>query len=364
MNTTELRAGLEKRLAAVDPPSGDVERAKLSGRAIRRRRRIGTGLGVVATSAVVVVAALQLTGPGTGSRGEQAYASLGPLDFSQGARAYADPGGEIHLGGLSFPAKDLEYLDTDAAATSHGVVFFEGGRPMLLGGDGEVSPLVEGPVDSPKGFHPTAKVDAKAPRIAWATVLDGAATLAVQDLASRELLATAEVDCGSCDALVIDAVDNGVVFVRTAQGTRTWDTATDEWSDFAGPATRVADVRNGVVLYDGPTPTSAGGWRLARGAIDSQLTFDGRHVLAWSGHLEPTTPGDAPVDLAVGQPRRPGDYANGFFAVDTDGSILVAHAKRYPRFTVYDCEVPSGECAELGPLTTTGGDPMFIGNDM
>jgi hypothetical protein len=101
-----------------------------------------------------------------------------------------------------------------------------------------------------------------------------------------------------------------------------------------------------------------------KGAIDAQLTFDGRHVLYWSSHLEPTTPGDAPIDLEVGQARKPGGYVDGFFAVDTDGSILVAHAKRYPDFTVYDCEVPSGACTELGPLTPTGGDPMFIGVDM
>jgi hypothetical protein len=31
---------------------------------------------------------------------------------------------------------------------------------------------------------------------------------------------------------------------------------------------------------------------------------------------------------------------------------------------VFDCEVPSGRCAEVGPLVPTGGDPMFIGNDM
>ena len=33
-------------------------------------------------------------------------------------------------------------------------------------------------------------------------------------------------------------------------------------------------------------------------------------------------------------------------------------------YVVYDCEVPSGVCEELGPLTVAGGDPMFIGNDM
>ncbi len=32
--------------------------------------------------------------------------------------------------------------------------------------------------------------------------------------------------------------------------------------------------------------------------------------------------------------------------------------------TVYDCQVPSGTCTELGPLTALHGDPEFIGVDM
>ena len=55
----------------------------------------------------------------------------------------------------------------------------------------------------------------------------------------------------------------------------------------------------------------------------------------------------------------------GFWAIDSDGSVLVARTDgKYPNFLVYDCEVPSGACEELGPLKTTGGDPLFIGVDM
>ena len=366
MNATDLRATLEERLSAVEPPAGDVERTQRAGRAIRRRRRAGTVLGAAAVVTAIAVAASQLSGPGAGSRGQdgQEYASLGPLDFAGGARAYADPGTTVFLGGRSFPVEDLDYLDTDAAATAYGIVFFDDGRPMLLDERGEVSALVDGPVESPRGFHPTAKADSTAPLLAWATLRDGTATITVRDMESGDDVAETQLDCGTCDELVIDAIDGGVVFVRTEEGTRTWDSATDEWSDFAGPRTQVADVRNGVVLHDGPAPAAADGWRLVKGATDAQLTFDGRHVLSWSSRLEPTDPQGSPIQLEVGQPRQPGDYVDGFFAVDTDGSILVAHAKRYPDFTVYDCEVPSGACTELGPLTPTSGDPMFIGNDM
>lgn len=361
MNATELRATLEERLAKVEPPTGDVERARRAGRGLRRRRRAGAGLGVAAVVAAVGMAAVQLTGSDPGSGQERAgYAGLGALDFSGGARAYADPGQRIHLGGRTFPAKDLEYLDTDAVATPYGVVFFDAGRPMLLDEGGQVTALVDGPVESPKGFHPTAKADATAPLVAWATVRDGSATITVRDLVSGDDVASTEVDCGECGELVIDGIDRGVVFVRDGDGTRTWDTATGEWSDFAGPETRVADVRSGVVLYDGPSPT-ADGWRLVKGSIDAQLTHDGRYVLDWSSRLQPTTPGEAPIDLRLGGSESDG---LGFFTVDTDGSILVAYAGTYPDFIVYDCEVPSGACTELGPLTTEGGDPAFIGNDM
>lgn len=370
MNATDLRVTLEERLSSVEPPAGDVERAQRAGRAIRRRRRSGTVLGAAAAVTVIAVAASLLTGTGTGSRGQdgQEYASLGPLDLSGGARAYADPGSTIFLGGRSFPVNDLDYLDTDAVATGYGIVFFDDGRPMLLDESGEVSALVDGPVESPRGFHPTAKADSTAPLLAWATLRDGTATVTVRDMESGADVAETRLECGTCDELVVDAIDGGVVFVRTGEGTRTWDSATGEWSDFAGPRTRVADVRNGVVLYDGPAPSpapaSADRWRLVKGAIDAQLTFDGRHVLYWSSRLEPTEPRGTPIELEVARPQGK-EYVNAFWAVDTDGSILVAAgAKRGQGYTVYDCELPSGDCTELGPLRARSGDPMFIGTDM
>jgi hypothetical protein len=169
---------------------------------------------VAAVIAAAGVTFTQVTGPGSGARDDQQYAALGALDFADGARAYADPGGRIYLGGRDFPGKDLDYLDTDAVATSQGVVFFDDGRPMILGADGNVSALVEGALESPDGFHPTAKNDSTAPLVAWATLLDGTATIAVQDLTSREVVASTEVQCGSCDGLVIDGLDGGVVCRR------------------------------------------------------------------------------------------------------------------------------------------------------
>jgi len=59
-------------------------------------------------------------------------------------------------------------------------------------------------------------------------------------------------------------------------------------------------------------------------------------------------------------------YALGFWAIDSDGSVLVARpdeARGYPHYRVYDCAVPTGACEELGPLVTRGGDPEFIGVD-
>ncbi len=35
-----------------------------------------------------------------------------------------------------------------------------------------------------------------------------------------------------------------------------------------------------------------------------------------------------------------------FLSLDTDGSVLVAATRDYPRFTVYDCELPSGDAGE------------------
>ena len=111
---------------------------------------IGTSVTAVLAAMAASGAALVMSDDDDGGRGADTsqYASLGALDFSHGARAYADPGGELHLAGRTFPAKDLDYLDTDAVATSYGLVFFDGGRPMLLGADGKVVALVDGPLST------------------------------------------------------------------------------------------------------------------------------------------------------------------------------------------------------------------------
>ncbi len=366
MTATDLRSVLAEHLDSVAPPSGDLERAISAGRGIRRRRRRTTALAVAGTvglcGAIGAVGIAVLGDDGPDVARDPSYASVGDLDFSEGVRAYADPGVEIHLGGRSFSARDLEYLDTDAAATPYGVVFFDSGRPLLLNADGHVLRLVEEDVDFVEGFHPTAKADAVEPLVAWATLRDGVATLTVRDMETEEDVATAEIDCGACRDLVIDGIDGGVVFVRDGDGTRTWDSATGEWADFAGPRTRVADVRSGVVLYSGPAPTSPGDWQVVNGPIDSELSYDGRYVRGWSSRLEPVDPDDEPIVLEQG-PVEQGDGL-GFWAFDTDGSVLVATTGSYPDFTVYDCVLPSGECTELGPLSPTAGDPMFIGVDM
>jgi hypothetical protein len=348
--TTDLRDVLHDELGALVAPPGDLDRVHRTGRRLRRRRTTAAG-AVTVLVAGVVVAGLAYGGPGDrDASGDRGIDPLGRLDYSQGLRAYADPGAEIHLGGRSFPASRLEALDTDAAATPAGVLFYDHGRPQLLTESGEITDLE--PDADRMSEQPTSKVDSQGSVVAYAARLDGDLEVRVRDLASGDLVASRTMSSDT----VIDAIDGGVVFLRTGDGTSTWDTATDEQQDLAGPKTRVADVRNGVLLYDGPAPdgAAAAAYRLVKGAIDAQVTYDGQYVLSWSSTLESTTGGD-PLVL---------DQKAVFFAVDTDGSILAARPGKGSTATVYDCEVPSGACTELGPLTTTGGDPMFIGVDM
>jgi hypothetical protein len=263
-----------------------------------------------------------------------------------------------------FDADELDYLDTDATATPYGVVFYDDGRPMLLDESGEVSELVDGPVEADPDFHPTAKADSAAPHVAWAVLSEGTASITVRDMSTGEDIDSLELDCGDCEGLVIDALDEGVVLFRTDAGTQGWQVGRSSTFQLAGPRTRVADLRNGTLLYDGPVPDGTGPVRyhMVPAPVDAQLTFDGRYVLYWSSVLQPVDEADEPVRLEVG-PARTG--ALGFWAVDTDGSVLVAALDgKYPNYLVSDCEVPSGACVDVGPLTPTGGDPMFIGSDM
>lgn len=346
--TTDLRELLHERLDHVEPPRGDLDAVRRAGGRLRRTRQLGAGgAALVAVAAGTAVVAL-LGGGGGASRGDRGLDPVGQLDFSHGLRAYADPGHVIHLGGREFPARDLDRLDTDATATPFGVVFYDDGRPMLLEESGDFRDLEPG---APGGSgNPTAKADSRGALVAYAVTAEDGLEIVVRDLATDELLGRHAVPAGT----VIDALDDAVVFLRTDEGTTSWDTATDEVAEVGGPQTRVADVRNGVLLYDGPRPDGPGAaaYRLVKGAVDAQLTHDGSHVLYWSNRLEPTD-GSRPIVL---------DQKATFFAVDTDGSILAA-AYGDPA-TVYDCEVPSGRCTKLGPLTTRGGDPAFIGVDM
>lgn len=347
--SSELAELIHERLDAVDVPPPDLAAVHRHGYRIRALRVAGVASAGLAAVLVGGIIAGQLGGGDPESQGRD-IAPIGRLDLSGGLRAYAAPAAEVHLGGRSFPAEQMEFLDTDAAATPYGVLFYDAGRPMLLDESGaivDLEPDAEG-----TDFRPHAKSDSQAPLVAYGATFDGAPQVLVRDLSTDTVVARHEVP----EDAVIDGIDDGVVFLRTAGGTSTWDSRTDAVQQLGGPRTRVADVRNGVLLYDGPRPDgpAAAAYRLVPGAIDAQLTYDGGHVLYWSNRLEPTD-GGPPVVL---------DERATWFAVDTDGSILAAAPGQGAMSTVYDCEVPSGRCTELGPLETLHGDPMFIGVDM
>ncbi len=160
-------------------------------------------MGLAAVLAVGVVVG-QLGGGDPESQGRD-IAPIGRLDLSGGLRAYAAPGGEIHLGGRSFPAKRLEFLDTDAAATPYGVLFYDAGRPRLLDESGAIVDLEPGADQT--DFHPTAKADSQAPLVAYGATLGGVTLVVVRDLSTDEVIARHEVPADA----VIDGIDDGVV---------------------------------------------------------------------------------------------------------------------------------------------------------
>ncbi|MEV7428262.1 hypothetical protein AB0N29_01475 [Nocardioides sp. NPDC092400] len=354
---------LEERLGSLSPPAGDPGRAKEAGRRLRRRRAaVRSGAAVVLASAVVAggVAIGLDGGDGGGDEGRDVV-PLGRLDFDEGLRAYADPGVEVHLGGRTFPADDLGRIDVDGAATPFGLVYYDGGVPMLLGEDGRTGALEPG-AERAGGPVPTAKADSAKPFVAYGAVLAGRRTVLVRDLAADRRVAALDVE--DRPGLAVDALDDGVVVLRDEDGTTVWDTATGAEQRLAGAGTRVADLRNGVLLYDGPPPDgpAAADYRLVPGAVDAQLTFDGAHVLSWSSTLRPTAQGGAPLVLDEGATGPGPQY--GWWAVDTDGSVLTAVPDRRGQgVRVHDCDVPSGRCVDLGRLRALSGDPQFIGVD-
>jgi hypothetical protein len=364
MTSTALRDVIADEVERVTAPPGDLAAVRTHGRRIRRRRR---AVAVTAAAAVVAVVAGSVALGTAGSPGDgdddRGVDPIGSLDVSAGLRAVATPDGQtIHLGGRTFSADQLPFLDTDAAVTSVGVVFYRDGDPYLLDEDGEVRQLDESETED-DAVRPTTKSDGAV--VAYGMPAADGVELVVRDLATGEELGRRVEPCprSGCDVR-IEALDDGALFYRTGDTTLVWDVAADSLAPFADGATRVADVRNGVVLFDGPRPDAGADtrYRLVRGAIDGQLTLDGRYVVAWSSRLEPTTPGDPPVVLS--QPRPLDRLA--FWAIDTDGTVLVAiTANDGATARVFDCPV-SGDACDLAVdrLDARSGDPVFIGVDM
>lgn len=361
--SADLRDALADHLDHVQVPPGDLHAVLRDGRRIRTRRRVAAVAAVAAALLVGGVAVTQLTAPSDTRAGEGEVATDPVTGAPDGLRAYVDWGGDLHYGGRTAPASRFEYLDTDAAGTPYGVVHYAAGRPMLLGLDGELRSLVPGPVDTRADFHPTAKADSTSSRVAVAIERDGRPRVYVVDTEAAAVVDVVDVVCDGCD-VVIDAFDDGAVFFRDETGTKVWDLDGDFTRPFAGPGTRIADVRNGVVLYDGDAPEPEPGvgqrdYTLVPGAIDSQLTHDGAHVLGWSSTLEPTGAGSPePLQLSVTERDSASQWT-----VDTDGSILVG-SRAGSVTIVSDCDPVTGACERVDVLEVTGGDLGFLGNDM
>lgn len=360
MNTDRLREDLAAHLDSITPPAPDLATVTRRGRRTRLRRTTGVAMAAAASITVVGLGAGLLDGDRNAPGHEpEDFASGGTADLGSGLRAFAEPYERLYLAGTSLPIDDAKMpnLDTDAVATPYGIVYYdEGAVPTLLEPDGRRTPLLD-EAESTEDWHPTAKADSVRPLVTFARLDDPKVVLSVYDVEKNRLVARTDLPCEEdCSDLTIEAIDSGMVFVRVPSGVRMWSYRTDEWADFAGPDTRIADVRNRVVLYEGAAPDlSLSAWKSVPTAIDSQLSFDGAYVLGWSPVLEPTTPGDPSIELDLPVPAT-------FFTFDTDGSVLAATAGDPSQ--VFDCPLPTGACEPVGRMSPEHGDPMFLGNDM
>jgi hypothetical protein len=360
MTTDQLSRALAETLDAVVPPAPDLAAVRTRGRRLRRRRRTTVAAVTVGAVAASWIGAYQLADRAAEViRPQTEVAVPGGFDTTNGLRAVFSPGVRLFLGDTSvdISGEEFFFLDTDGAMSSYGVLYTdEQGAVTLLEPDGKARTLTE-PGRVPADAHPTIKVDPASDLAAWMTYDDGEPTLEVYDLAADEPVAsTAPMCLGDCDALVIDAISDGRVLLRGDEATVawTWESPDQEWMPLAGPATRFADVQNGVALYDGGRPTRLPeGWRAVRGPVDGLLTHDGAHVVAWDRVLPSTLPGGEPIRLE--------DVGAVFFTVDTDGSVLAAGLD--PR-AAYDCDLVTGACERYADLPPQGGDPQFPGTDM
>jgi hypothetical protein len=363
----QLAPTISERVAAVQHPVPDLSDAVRRGRGLRRRRDVAA-LAVVA----LVAGGGALAVSGLWDRvapKPETFAPVGRLDYSKGLRAFASPDedGEVSIGGRSFPTRDMGYLDTDATATPYGLVFFD--RAMqahLLGQDGTDVTLAPAPSHQSGDVRPSARADARLPLVAFTQPAQDGVSVRLRDLDAGRTVDTTVVPCSgsSCEDVRVDGLDRGLVFVRTPRGTFVWDPGArgdSRWTLLGTGRFRVADARNGRVLWFAAPPTPApdspvANWDFTQGQIDAELSFDGRHVLYWSSTLEPTEPGGTAIRLQVKNAI--------WFTFDTDGSVLAAVNGTGQRSAVFDCVLPSGACERIGSVTTRSGDPMFIGNDM
>lgn len=363
-----ITATIDERVERAGRPTPDLAATVHRGRRLRRRRTTAGLAAAVAAVVAGVVAVPQV--PGLLAADPERPGPVGQLDYSEGLRAFASPDedGKVWIGGRSFPAEDMGYLDTDATATAHGLVFFdEDMQARLLTEAGAESVLAPAPTAQHPGFQPSGKADAQLPLVAFTQPSPGGVTVLLHDLDEGRTTSTMDVPCGgeSCVGVRVEGVDQGLVFVRTGGGTSVWDPGARSgraWTPLGTGDFRLADVRNGRILWSGAPPEPAADspvkkWGFTRGEIDAELSHDGRHILYWSSTLEPVEPGGEPVRLQVR-----GAY---LFTFDTDGSVLAAVSGGPDmRSTIHDCELPSGDCQPVGSVVASSGDPIFIGSDM
>ncbi len=356
-----IRRSIEEHADLVQVPALDVE-------AVRRRGERRRALGVAAASLAVLAMVSGAVALGTslvedGGRAVQP-AGLPPLDFDEGARAFYDDGtGEMHLGGAVFDLSVVSGMDTSASSTPFGVLYFgDDQAARLLTQDGAISTLATGPSDA-VAFTPTVKYDATEPLVAWLTRDVSDVMLSVYRLGDDAgLVGTATVPCEGeeCGRQRMAGIDGGHVFVRGTADTQVFDVADLAADPVALTGFVVADVRNRVMLGTGyccgDQPLGPG-WRVADAeGVESLLTLDGAHQLAWTSTLS-STDGGPPIRLDV-----PIDGVE-FTALDTDGSVLVAVlGNDGDRF--FDCEPATGDCVPIGRTGIRAGDPIFLGTDM
>lgn len=363
-----LSVVINERVHHAPQPLPDLAEARMRGRRLRRRRQ-ATGLTAMVV-AMVAAAGVVLQAPEYLSSQPEKPAVVGHLDYSEGLRAFASPDddGEVWIGGRSFPVEDMGYLDTDATATPFGMVFFDSRmQAHLLTEDGTQAALAPVPTEDASTFRPSAKADAQRPLVAFTQPASDGVSVLLRDLQRGRTTSTIDVPCdgAACADVRIEGVDRGLVFVRTGQGTYVWDAAAggaDGLSLLGTGDFRVADVRNGRILWAGAPPAPApqspvSDWDFMRGQIDAELSHDGRHILYWSSTLKPVDPEGRSIRLQA--------KGASWFTFDTDGSVLAAvnHGPDM-RSSIYDCELVSGGCERVGSISTRSGDPVFIGNDM